>query len=146
MADAPVVERTVEIRASLEIVWSLVASQEGLRRWFDPTMEIDLTVGGSFRLREEESQGPISGHVLEVVPLQRLVLSWLEEGGWIHPTRLTFTLEETPEGTRVCQRYDGFAGIGSSTWQRARDAYEAGIDRHGLLKNLKRLAESAAAA
>jgi uncharacterized protein YndB with AHSA1/START domain len=88
----------------------------------------------------------ISGYVLEIVPEQQLILSWLEEDcDWVFPTRLVLTLEAIPGGTRVTHRYDGFAGIGKPMWQRTMEAYKKGIDAHSLLAGLKAQAEQHAA-
>lgn len=139
----PIVARSIEIEASPATVWQFFATQEGLRRWFESGIEIDMRVGGTYRFFETEAGAWISGHVLEIVPERRLVLSWFEDDSdWLHPIRLTFSLEEVPGGTRVTHQYDGFAGIGKPTWDRTQRAYDAGIDRHASLHRLKRLVES----
>lgn len=112
-----------------------MASQEALRRWLSPTLEIDLRVGGAYRL-VGPGETPISGVVLDVVPEGGLVLSWLEEdAGWEQPARLVVTLEATSTGTRVRLVHDGFAGTGKN-WPRVLNAYERGADRHHVLDRL----------
>ena len=140
---AVAVERSIEIAASVDVVWELLTTQAGLRQWLAPSIAIDPRVGGAYRLVEAENQ-VISGHVLELVPKQRLTLSWLEEGGdWLRPTRNTFVLTPVPGGTRVDARQDGFEAIGKPGWRATHDAYERGWDRHAILLALKRSAESA---
>jgi uncharacterized protein YndB with AHSA1/START domain len=142
----PVVERSIEIKASPRTVWNLLATQEGLRRWWAADLEIDMRVGGKHRHFVADHNQWISGYVLEIAPEQHLILSWFEEGtDWVHPTRLSFILEPIAGGTRVTQRYDGFAGIGKPTWEKTVQAYNSGIDQHGLLHELKKLAEAHAA-
>lgn len=133
----PQVIRSVEIKAPPSAVWRRMASQESLRRWLSPNLEIDLRVGGRYRLRGPDEETWISGWVLEMVPEGALVLSWLEEGGhWVHPARLVISLTPTPAGTQVTLTHDGFAGIGKPGWPDTLEAYERGADRHRVLELL----------
>lgn len=143
----PEVIRTIEIAAAPSVLWKWFASQEALREWWGtPDLEIDLTVGGAFSLTGPDGETRTGGHVLELDPARRLVLSWREEGsGWVHPARLLFTLEPIEGGTRVTLQHDGFAGIGTATWQRTKDAYEKGADAHALLPKLVALVADDAA-
>lgn len=145
----PAVVRSIEIQSPPSIVWRWLATPEALRRWISSNLEIDLQVGGTYRMLEPEDGTCISGKVLELVPENRLILSWLEEGGdWIHPGRLAVTLAPTPGGTRVTITHDGFEGIGKAGWHDTLQAYERGADRHRLLERLAALvaAENADAA
>ena len=133
----PEVVRAIEIQAPPSAVWRWLATPEGLRRWLRPDLEIDLRVGGAYRMLGPDERTPISGTVLELVPEGRLVLSWLEEGtGWVHPGRLTIGLAAIATGTRVTLVHDGFAGIGTAGWAATLDAYERGADRHRVLEQL----------
>jgi uncharacterized protein YndB with AHSA1/START domain len=133
----PEVVRTIDIPAPPSGVWRLLATQQGLRRWIAPDLEIDLRVGGAYRMLGTDGQTRISGTVLELVPEGRLVLSWLEEGaGWVHPARLVVNLAPTASGTRVELVHDGFAGIGKPAWERTAEAYERGADKHQVLQRL----------
>lgn len=132
----PAVARSVEIQAPPSEVWRWMAGQEALRRWLGPSLEIDLRVGGAYRLLGPDQETLITGVVLDLVPEGGLILSWLEEdAGWEHPARLVITLEATRTGTRVSLVHDGFPGIGKN-WPRTLEAYEAGADRHQVLKQL----------
>jgi len=139
----PEVVRSIEIPAPPSAVWRLLSTQEGLRRWLAPDLEIDMRVGGAYRMLGADGQTWISGTVLELVPEGRLTLSWLEEeAGWVHPARLLVTLEPTASGSRVGLVHDGFAGIGKPGWAATMEAYERGADKHQVLR---RLAEAVAA-
>lgn len=144
----PEVIRTLEIAAAPATVWRWFESESALREWWGtPDLEIDLEVGGSFSLTGQDGATRITGHVLELDPEQRLVLSWLEEGtGWIHPARLLFLLEPSGGGTRVTLQHDGFAGIGKAGWRDTEAAYELGSDAHDLLRVLAGLIAADAAA
>jgi uncharacterized protein YndB with AHSA1/START domain len=135
----PEVTRSIDIAAPPSAVWQWLATPDALRQWLSPSIEIDLQVGGSYRMREVDTW--ISGRVLEIVPEGCLILSWIEDGGdWIYPGRLLIALTPTPHGTRVTLSHDGFAGIGKSGWRNTMEAYDRGADRHRILDALAALA------
>jgi uncharacterized protein YndB with AHSA1/START domain len=143
----PEVFRSIEIATPPSSVWRSMATEEGLRRWLSPNLEIDLRVGGAYRLLGPDDETWITGTVLELVPEGRLVLSWLEEGGdWVYPARLVITLTPTTTGTKVTLIHDGFAGIGKASWPNTLRAYERGADRHRVLDRLAELAAGAVSA
>jgi uncharacterized protein YndB with AHSA1/START domain len=143
----PEIVRSIEIAAPPSAVWRCIATPEGLRRWLSPSLDIDLRVGGAYRLLGPDEQTWISGTVLELVPEGGLILSWLEEGGdWVYPARLVITLAPVPNGTSVTLRHDGFAGIGKPSWPDTVRAYERGADRHRLLDRLAELVTAAVVA
>lgn len=131
----PQVTRTITIPRPPSAVWHWFATPDALRRWLAPSLEIDLRVGGSYRMQGADGETSISGVVLELVPEGSLVLSWQEEG-WPHPGRLVVSLRATAEGTEVSLVHDGFAGIGTSGWQDTQKAYERGADEHQVLRRL----------
>lgn len=132
----PQVIRTIEIRATPSKVWRYVASQEGLRGWISPDLEIDLKVGGKYRFLGPDQKTWISGTVLELVPEGWLILSWLEEGqGWAGPARFVVALEASATGTKVTVIHDGFAATGQSEEAMAAD-YAQGADAHKILEKL----------
>jgi uncharacterized protein YndB with AHSA1/START domain len=133
----PEVTRRITIPRPPSVVWRQFGTEEALRRWLSSTLTIDLQEGGRYRMLGADGVTWISGVVLELVPEGRLVLSWLEEdAGWEHPGRLVIELRAAGEGTEVSLTHDGFAGIGTATWQRTRDAYERGADKHQILERL----------
>ncbi|WP_325038899.1 SRPBCC family protein [Kribbella sp.] len=134
MAD---VTREIAIPRPPSVVWRQFGTEEALRRWLAPTLTIDLEEGGEYRMLGADGATWISGVVLELVPECRLVLSWLEEdAGWAHPGRLVIELRATDDGTAVSLTHDGFAGIGTATWRRTRDAYARGLAEHQVLEQL----------
>lgn len=142
----PQVVRSLEIGAPPSAVWRWFTSEEALRRWLSPSLEIDLRVGGTYRLLGPDGETSICGTVLELVAEGSLVLSWMEEGaGWLHPARLVLTLAASEAGTLVTLSHDGFAGIGTPGWPGTVQAYERGADRHRLLEQLADLVQPAVA-
>ena len=142
----PQVTRTIEIQAKPSKVWRYLATQEALRRWIAPNLEIDLKVGGHYRLLGPDQTTGISGTVLEMVTEGWLILSWLEEGqGWTHPARLVLALEASGAGTKVTLIHDGFAGVGRTDWPDMVLDYERGSDEHKILEKLAALVNADAA-
>ena len=129
--------RSIDIQVPPSNVWRWFATQEGLRRWVSPNIEIDLRVGGAYRFLGPDDQTWISGTVLELIPERSLILSWLEEGsGWLNPARLVLTLAPTAGGTRVTLIHDGFERIGRPDWGDMMQDYERGADEHRILNRL----------
>jgi len=136
----PQVIRSIEIHAPPGAVWRWLATQEALRQWISPNLEIDLTVGGAYRMLGADNETWVSGVVLELTPQSALVLSWIEEDrGWVHPARLVITLAPSPAGTTVTLGHDGFAGIGKASWPKTVEGYERGADSHRVLEQLAEL-------
>ena len=99
----PEVIRSIDIEAPHSAVWRLLATQEALQRWLSPSLEIDLRVGGAYRLLGADGETWISGTVLELVPEGSLVLSWLEEGsGWLQRSRADIGPKHS-SGRRMCR-------------------------------------------
>lgn len=139
----PHILRTIEMQAPPTVVWRWMATQEALRMWFSPSLEIDLQVGGSYRFLGPDNKTWVSGKVLELEPEESLILSWMEEGGdWVHPKRLVITLEPTQAGTRVTLIHDGFAGIGTPDWRATVEDYRRGAEQHKILEKLAELANA----
>lgn len=132
--------RSMDILASPGAVWRWLASQDALRQWISPNLEIDLRVGGSYRFLGPDDKTWVSGTVLELRAQKSLILSWLEEAnGWLHPARLVITLAPVAGGTRVTLIHDGFEGIGRSDWPQMLQDYERGADSHRILDRLANL-------
>ncbi len=131
--------RSIEIPAPPKHVWRWLATQDGLRQWISPNLQIDLRVGGAYRFLGPDDRTGISGTVLEFVPESSLILSWLEEGsGWVNPARLVITLAPIAAGTRVTLIHDGFEATGQDVDEMIQD-YERGADAHGILFRLAAL-------
>ncbi len=140
----PQVIRSIEIQAKPSAVWRWLATQEALRRWISPNIEIDLRVGGAYRFLGPDNKTWVSGTVLEFETERSLMLSWLEEnGGWQHPARLVITLAPIAAGTRVTLIHDGFEDIGRSDWLETVQDYERGADVHRILDHLADLVKAA---
>jgi uncharacterized protein YndB with AHSA1/START domain len=100
-------------------VWTALTSSEALSAWFMPN-DFKPAVGHRFTFcarpfRALGFDGTVRCEVLELSPPERMVWSWA--GGNIDTT-VTFTLEETAEGTRLRMRQVGFDGLGAQLTRR----------------------------
>src|ERR1700722_15301432 len=131
------VVRSIDILASPDAVWRWLASQDALRQWISPNIEIDLRVGGTYRFLGPDDKTWVSGTVLELQAERSLILSWLEEEeGLVAPGATVVHAVPTAAGTRVSLIHDGFEGIGRSDWPETVQDYERGADLHRVLDRL----------
>lgn len=103
---------TRRIAARPSVVWGLLVTPEGLRRWIGPdagpvlVAEADPRIGGGFRLRfrmEDGSEHEARGTYVAVEPPTRLVMSWLwlgeeDEGG---TSEVEIRLRPVDDGTEL---------------------------------------------
>jgi uncharacterized protein YndB with AHSA1/START domain len=118
--NAGVILASVEISAPPERVFQALTSSDDVVRWWgsDDTYRTtswsaDLRVGGRWRAEGRGRDGTpfiVEGEFLEVSPPTRLVQTWKAAWDPGATTTLTYSLEATPNGTRVVLRHDGFAG------------------------------------
>jgi uncharacterized protein YndB with AHSA1/START domain len=100
------------IAAGVDVVWDLVSTADGLRRWMAVEAEVELVPGGRITWRHDNGS-VVAGEVVEVVPTRRLVFTYgWAEGGFPVPVGssvVTIELEPDGSGTRVCVRHEGLA-------------------------------------
>lgn len=101
------------IRARPQIVFDAVTTAEGIAHWWGPDAgpvllaESDPRVGGRYRVRFlrmlDSTEYESHGEFLEVVPPERVVMSWHWTGGVPDPgeSRVEITLKAVPEGTEL---------------------------------------------
>ena len=101
------------IRARPQIVFDAVTSADGIAHWWGPdagpvlVAESDPRVGGRYRVRFlrmlDSTEYESSGEFLEIVPRERVVMSWRWKGGVPEPgeSRVEITLKAVPDGTEL---------------------------------------------
>lgn len=100
------------MKARPAIVFDALATPEGIVHWWGPDpgavliAESDPRPGGRYRVRFrmlDGSEHESRGEYLEVVPAERLVMSWRWFEGGADPgvSRLEFVLRPVPEGTEL---------------------------------------------
>jgi uncharacterized protein YndB with AHSA1/START domain len=130
-------ERT--FAAAPERVFDAWTNPEVLRRWWaaapdgdTPVAEVDLRVGGSYRLQMRGPQGEftVSGRFEEITPPHRLVYTWAWEEMPPMDTLVTVEFHGEGDGTRVVLTHTGLPG------EESRAQHEHGW--HAVLDSLER--------
>ncbi|HEX5937555.1 MAG TPA: SRPBCC domain-containing protein [Actinomycetota bacterium] len=119
------VRRQIEIGAPRERVWSALTRPEELLRWF-PTEQahLDLRPGGVAGFVSEESADEAVVEVVE--PPVRFVFRWRPAGLDRPYTTVSFTLEETRDGTRLTLVESGFASLADQIALQSLEGNDAG--------------------
>jgi uncharacterized protein YndB with AHSA1/START domain len=102
-------------------VWAALTEPEGLSAWFGSRAIVDLRPGGSLAfIWDEDGSERVAwrGQVEAVEPPHRFVFRWQPFRGYeavslseSPTTRVEFTLEQHPEGTRLRVVESGFASL-----------------------------------
>lgn len=95
------------------MVWAALTEADQLSAWLMPN-DIRLEPGHRFTFRTDPApgfDGIVHSEVLEVVPDERLVITW--RGGPLD-TVVTFALADAPGGTLLTLRHAGFAGFSNA--------------------------------
>ena len=88
-----------------------------------PVAEVDLRVGGGFRvvmLGEDGARHEVSGRYLELVPERKLVFDWAWAGTPERVSRVTVLIEPDGRGSELTLRHAQFAD------EAARDGHRRG--------------------
>lgn len=101
--------RTIEIRARRDRVFSFFTDSVLFAKWWGGGSSIDPTVGGAVKIRYPDGS-TASGEVREIVPERAIVFTY----GYDDPKKpiapggslVTITLSDTPAGTRLDLRHD----------------------------------------
>lgn len=103
------------IRAQPEDLWAILTDDAKTPLWqhFNMSSSTDWRVGGAITFWVGE-QAMIVGEILELVPPTRLVHSfsarWSADVAGDPPSRVTWTLDAVPGGTRLVLVHDDFGG------------------------------------
>jgi uncharacterized protein YndB with AHSA1/START domain len=117
------IERTIQISASIETVWTALTTAEGIRSWFGDEAEIDLTPGGEARFGWTEYEASSHAIVVDVDPPARFSYRWAASGtarADAGPSTLVeFTLVSTGMGTEVTVIESGFASLPPEIYEQS---------------------------
>ena len=114
------VQLTRQIRAKPERVFRAFTDAKDLKHWFAPqgfsvpVAEVDLRVGGSYRISMRAPDGKVHtaiGEYREITPPRRLVYTWRWEGGMEgdeSETLVTVEFRERGGATEVVFTHEGF--------------------------------------
>jgi uncharacterized protein YndB with AHSA1/START domain len=115
------IERELILPAARERVWAALTQAEGLSAWFGTAASIDLRPGGAVTFVWDERGGVrhTNPGLVEIVEApHRFAFRWRPFEGYEHlpltegpTTRVEFTLEPHPAGTRLRLVESGFASL-----------------------------------
>ena len=121
VADLGRIDRSIEIQAPPERVWSALTNATELGTWFQVTIEGEITAGAELWMTTTHPQHAgqrFLVRIVEMTPPERLVWRW--HPGEVDPaidysqqplTTVTFTLEPSGPGTRLSVAETGFDEI-----------------------------------
>lgn len=129
------IEKVIEVNAGIEKVWETWTTETGVKSFFAPQAQINLTEGGKYEMyftpdAPEGSKGGEGCEVLKVYPLHKLVFTWnfppsipsLRDSG--AKTEVSVELEEIDESTtKVNLTHYGW--LKGEDWQSGFDYFTA---------------------
>lgn len=96
----------IYIRTTTEKLWTALTDSQFVRKyWFDATIECGWKQGSSWKLLFRDGRVADMGEILEIEPLQRMVIQWQNE--WKPefkaegPTRCTVELERVDPAVKL---------------------------------------------
>jgi uncharacterized protein YndB with AHSA1/START domain len=96
------VTREIELPATPDEIWELVAESDRLGEWLDADVELDMRPGGAGTFRFADG-GVRRAMVRDIEPGRRLAFTWWaltgEDVG--RATTVTITIEPSDEGSRL---------------------------------------------
>jgi len=129
-AERPALTLRRHYRVGPEKVWRAWTDPQALKLWFGPEeivlvpiAEIDLRVGGRFRVAMRAADGEthdVSGTYLEVEPNRKLVFTWAWRSTPERESRVTLRIEPDANGCELVLLHEQFFD------EAARDAHEHG--------------------
>ncbi len=123
-----------------QTVFDAWTQPELIKKWFAPgdhtvpAAEVDLCVGGRYRITMQQPDGHqdiSSGAYKEIVPGQRLVMTWAWEVPDAKQTLLTVEFRAVAGGTEITLTHEDFRDA------EQRDLHDEGW--HGCLDNLPKV-------
>jgi uncharacterized protein YndB with AHSA1/START domain len=120
------VEREETFDATTEEVWESLTDEDRLAEWLAEEVELDPVEGGEISVRD--SDGERSGTIETVIEEERLTYTWARPGE--APSRVEFTIEAVPAGTRLTVTETAVSGpvaIAAGGWQRRLKALRRGL-------------------
>ena len=108
------IERELILPVPPERVWTALTRPDQLSAWFGTQATLDLRPGGEVIFTWDGSTGPHGANrgVIEVVERpNRFAFRWQSSPDTEQMTRVEFTLELHPEGTRLRLVESGFASL-----------------------------------
>ena len=124
--ESETVERSETFEASPEEVWESLTDDDRLSEWLAEDVELEPFEGGEISVRDGDEER--SGTVETVIEEERLTYTWARPGE--APSRVDFTIEAVPAGTRLTvieTAVSGPVAISASAWRPELEALRRGL-------------------
>jgi uncharacterized protein YndB with AHSA1/START domain len=95
----PTVRREIVLPVERERAWALLTEPAELREWLADDVELEPEVGASLRMAWDD--GEVREGLVEEVEEERLLRFRWDDGTTGVPSRVEWTLDDAPGGTRV---------------------------------------------
>lgn len=123
-----------DMAQSIERVWAALTIPERVANWCGNRAEIDLRVGGVFRILWPEGMGVMEGVITVLEPPRVIEYSWVEASVAVPASRVRWTL--TPRGSACRLRLEHiFTNVDTKSatefaggWEDIIASLEAGAD------------------
>ena len=141
LADSTTLHKTVFLAASREVVWAYLTDKDRLGEWFHPGVD-SLEAGKPYQLYKSDDRTSI---MLRGDILVADRPSFLSYTGTVKPigdllTRLSWTLDEVPGGTRLSLLQEGVGEAAGDAALAALIKLDNGWDKH--FSDLRRITET----
>ena len=126
------IERELILPAPPARVWTALTQPDQLSAWFGTQATINLRPGGEVIFAWDSPTGDgatVRGVIEAVEPPNRFAFRWQSSAGLLPMTRVEFTLEPHPEGTRLRVVESGFASLPPELRGRAHGDNTVGWQR-----------------
>jgi uncharacterized protein YndB with AHSA1/START domain len=137
----PTVVYTIYIASTPEKIWEALTTAEFSRQYFSQFgVEIDLKIGGQFRVRAPDGSDHITGEVVECDPPRRLTVTW--DVNWpglvekLGSTLVTYDIEQAGGSVRLTMTQANDRPLDDDILSGGRAGWPA------ILSNLKSLLET----
>ena len=137
----PTVVYTIYIASTPEKIWETLTTAEFSRQYFSQFgVEIDLKIGGQFRVRAPDGSDHITGEVVECDPPRRLTVTW--DVNWpglvekLGSTLVTYDIEQAGGSVRLTMTQANDRPLDDDILSGGRAGWPA------ILSNLKSLLET----
>ena len=126
-------EITFQIRLPIDVetAWCCWADPHHLKNWFGDHVQLEVTLGGTFRETWTNDGRPVitSGQVVLCNPPLELAWTWADDD-WPESTQLNLAFQGVGEETMLTLRHSGWIALGTDLCNPLREAHKAGWTMH----------------
>lgn len=141
LAETPFLVLTRFYPVEPEKVWRAWTDPQALRHWFKPDpswsiplAEVDVQVGGRYRILMKDAQGrefELTGGYRELIPHRRLVMTWNWKNQPGHESLLTVSLRAAGKGTELELRHERYLDMDNEASHQ--EGWRGALDQLGAL-------------